>query len=472
MEWTVLGIRRAVAERSTTVRAVVEEALRRIEERDGPLHAFLTVCADEALAQADQLDARLAAGEEPGPLCGVPFGVKDLYETKGVRTTYGSRAFADNVPDRDAIVVARLRAAGAVLVGKTNTPEFAIYIRTVNDLQPESRNPWDPSRTTGGSSGGSAAAVAAGMVPFAVASDGGGSTRIPSALCGLVGILPSRGTVPRGGFIGTRRFSSSGPVTTTVDDAAAVLAVMAGPSDSDPVSRGLSPTGVLAEPWPQDRPARLRWVGDSGVPGAETDVVSHVSAGVRRFAAETGHSLTAEPVSLDSSRFSDDFYVMMQADRISTGGGDLLTDPGTREQLTGYARHHFQRGTQVSGAAYSRALETQLVATEHLLGLLEGHDALLTPTLAFVAPPVPEGPEALPEDARRGFVAFTFLMNYTGFPAVTVPCGTVRSLPVGLQLIGRPGSEPMLLDLARQFQDGTAPVGLPARSTLTEGVTP
>lgn len=472
MDWTVLGVRRAVAARTTSVRAVVEESLRRIERGDGRVHAFLTVCGDEALAEADRLDERLADGEDPGPLCGVPFAVKDLYETAGVRTTYGSRAFADHVPERDATVVARLRAAGAVLVGKTNTPEFAIYIRTVNDLQPESRNPWDPDRTTGGSSGGSAAAVAAGMVPFALASDGGGSTRIPAALCGLVGVLPTRGTIPRGGFIGTRRFSSCGPITTTVDDAAAVLQVISGPSPDDPLSRGLAPTGVTAPPWPPAAPARLRWVGDSGIPGTEPDVTAHVADNARQFAARAGHSLTSEPVSLGSARFSEDFYAMMQADRISTGGGDLLADHRTRELLTSYARHHFERGSQVSGAAYSRALETQLTATEHLLGLLEGHDALLTPTLAFVAPRVPDGPEALPEEARRGFVAFTFLMNYTGFPAVSIPCGTVRSLPVGMQLIGRPGSEPMLLDLARQFEEGHALARPPAQFSLTEGANP
>jgi Asp-tRNA(Asn)/Glu-tRNA(Gln) amidotransferase A subunit family amidase len=161
---------------------------------------------------------------------------------------------------------------------------------------------------------------------------------------------------------------------------------------------------------------------------------------------------------------------MMQADRISTGGGELLGDDRTRDLLTAYARHHFQRGTQVSGAAYSRALETQLAATEHLLRLMDGHDALLTPTLAFVAPPIPEGPEALPEDARRGFVAFTFLMNYTGFPAVTVPSGRVRGLPVGLQVVGRPGSEKMLLALAAQFQETVVQPELPSRFALSEGV--
>jgi len=206
MAWeSAQNIRDAVAAGQVSAREITERTLARIHANDQSLHSFLTVDDEQALAEADEVDRRTAAGETPGPLWGVPFSVKDLYDTRGLRTTYGSRAFANHVPQADAVIVERARRAGAVLVGKTNTPEFGIYIRTVNDLQPETVNPWDHARTAGGSSGGAAASVAAGLTPIAIGSDGGGSVRIPAALCGLTGLKPSSGSIPRGGGYPTPR---------------------------------------------------------------------------------------------------------------------------------------------------------------------------------------------------------------------------------------------------------------------------
>jgi Asp-tRNA(Asn)/Glu-tRNA(Gln) amidotransferase A subunit family amidase len=450
---TATEIRSAIVTGKLTAREIVLDTLERIHALDRRLHSFITVADDHALRQVDELERRAAAGEEPGPLWGVPFSVKDVYDTAGVRTTYGSRIFRDHVPSRDAELVSRIRRAGGILVGKTNTPEFAIYIRTVNELQPETVNPWHLSRTPGGSSGGAAASVAAALTPVAVGSDGGGSVRIPAALCGVVGLMPSRGSIPRnGGHIGTRRFSAAGPLALDAADALTLWQVMRGPSAHDGLTRGLLPTGVSAPSAPEE-PPRLRWIGESGAPGAEPDVVKTVNAAARALADTLGAGLKAHSASLDSPRFAGAFYTMMQADRLSTGGQALIDNPTARDALTNYARHHLEQATQIDGAAYSAAIEMQLEATEHLDGLLEGADVLLTPTLGFVAPEIPAGPESLPEDARRGFVAFTFLMNYTGFPAATVPCGLVRGLPVGLQLIGRPGSEHMLLSLCQRFQN-------------------
>jgi Asp-tRNA(Asn)/Glu-tRNA(Gln) amidotransferase A subunit family amidase len=370
-----------------------------------------------------------------------------------VRTTYGSRIYENHIPDTDAPVVARIRRAGGVLVGKTNTPEFAIFIRTVNRLQPETLNPWDRTRTAGGSSGGAAASIAAGLTPVAVGSDGGGSVRIPSALCGVVGLMPSRGAVPRGGGnIGTRRFSAAGPMALLAQDAQSLWTAMAGPDRRDPLSCGLSPTGVQGKPLPT-HDLRLRWIGDSGAKGAEQDVVDAVHRGAAALSEVTGSRLHEPDSSMASPRFSEPFYAIMQSDRLSTGGRELIENDTAEALLTGYARHHLHQAAKLGGDAYSAALEMQLEATEHLLRLLEGVDVVVTPTVAAIAPTIPSGASALPEDARRGLVAFTFLMNYTGFPAATVPCGLVRGMPVGLQLIGRPGTDADLLRLCQAFQE-------------------
>lgn len=457
-------IRDVVASRTASAHEITQCALNRIHDNDGRLHSFLTVDDDYALAQADALDRRLAAGERPGPLWGVPFSVKDLYDTRDLRTTYGSRVFARHVPHEDAVFVQRVRRAGGVLVGKTNTPEFGIYIRTVNDLQPETVNPWDPGRTTGGSSGGAAASVAAGLTPIAVGSDGGGSVRIPAALCGLCGLKPSFGSIPRGGgSVGTRRFSCAGPIARDAEDTLLLWQVMAGPDPSDPLSQpGYLP---LFDPPVADhgKTPRLGWIGDSGVPGAEKDVITAVRAAAERLAETLHLPLPTVAPSLDSPRFAEDFYVMMQADRVSTGGAELMAAPESRRLLADYSRHQFTKGARIRGADYSHALKTQVLAQQHLSRLLSEVDVLLTPTLAFVAPQIPDDHSALPEDARRGFVAFTFLANYTGFPAATVPCGIVRDLPVGLQLIGRPGSEPVLMRLSRDLQEHVFAPPVPAR---------
>jgi amidase len=206
---------------------LVELYLERIERLDPELNAFVTVCADEARAAA--------AGELPdGPFGGVPLPIKDLNETAGVRTTYSSRAFADYVPDFDGAVVRRLKEAGFVVLGKTNTPELGITAVTESELNGPCRNPWDTSRTPGGSSGGAGAAVAAGLAPAAQGSDGGGSIRIPASCCGLFGIKPARGRVSPAPYGGLEGFSTSGPITRTVADAAALLDVMAGYETGDP----------------------------------------------------------------------------------------------------------------------------------------------------------------------------------------------------------------------------------------------
>lgn len=449
---TVSSLREAYDAHELTPHDVVDQTIERVVSSEPSLHAFITVDEDSARRQADALIARRNAGEAPGPLWGIPFSVKDTFETAGMRTTFGSRIYRDSVPEHDAELVRRVRAAGGILIGKTNTPEFAIHIRTLNDLVDETRNPWDPARSSGGSSGGAAASISAGVTPIAIGSDGGGSVRIPASLCGSVGLMPSRGAIPRStSGIATRRFSSAGPLALDATDAALLFAAMQGPLERDGLSRGLYPTGMAH----QERTVapRLRWVGDNGLEGNDPRIIDAVFDAAKELAHAINSSLDCRGDSMDAPRFNDAFYTMMQADRYSTGGHDLLADSHSNALLTGYARHHFKRGADIPAHEYSRAIDVQLSALEHMEHLLRDVEVVATPTVGVPAPEILPGEPTVPEAARRNFVAFTFLMNFTGLPAVSVPTGLVDGRPVGLQLIGREGSERLLLDLARTYQE-------------------
>ncbi|HEY1640865.1 MAG TPA: amidase [Streptosporangiaceae bacterium] len=438
---------------------VTEAFLARIAAADGRLHGFITVAADAALATAARLERERAAGQPPGPLFGVPVSVKDLYWTRDMVTTAGSLLYRDFRPAQDAVHVERLRAAGAVVIGKTNLPEFALYPRTVNRLTAECRNPWDLDRTSGGSSGGSAATVAAGLTPLTIASDGGGSTRIPAALCGAYGLYPSNGLLPRHGGIGaTIMFSNAGPISRDVRDAALLLQALAGADPRDPASDRSPVPDYLAG---LDEPVaglRMHWTGDCGdVPGIDERAVTAARSAAGTFAG-LGAEVAEAAGGLAAERWMESFYTMLLADRYASIGQQLHTDPAARGLLSEYGRSHFARGAAVTGAEYSRALNLRSQVIAHLDGLLDGADVLLTPTVGGIAPaitgPIERGP----------LVAYTFIVNYAGFAAATLPCGFVDGLPVGLQVIGRPRSEALLLRVSRAFERaggwaGTRPPG-------------
>ncbi|HTV70074.1 MAG TPA: amidase, partial [Rhizobiaceae bacterium] len=213
-------LRQAIVARRLSATEVARHFIARIEALDSRIHSFITLSADAALDQAQAVDRRIARGEAVGPLAGVPVSIKDQFWTKGIRTTGGSCVYADHVPQEDSLHVARVKAADGIIIGKTNTPEFGMFWRTVGGVAPECLNPWDSRRTSGGSSGGAAAGVSAGFGPLALGSDAGGSIRLPSAMCGVLGVLPSNGRVPRHGAFGsTIFFSGVGPITRDVRDA-------------------------------------------------------------------------------------------------------------------------------------------------------------------------------------------------------------------------------------------------------------
>jgi Asp-tRNA(Asn)/Glu-tRNA(Gln) amidotransferase A subunit family amidase len=430
--------------------------LARIERLEPTLHAFVTVAGEQALADAAVADAAIAR-REAGPLCGLPVALKDELWTAGLRSTGGSLLYEHFVPEQDGAVAARLRAAGAIVIGKTNLPEFCTFPRSVNRLVPESRNPWDLRRTSGASSGGSAAAVAALAAPLAVGSDGGGSIRIPASLCGTFGLHPTVGRVPSQGSFSYSRLSSVGPLARDVRDAAQLLQVIAGPEPGDPTC------------WPDDPPDFLRGL-DEGVRGLRLAlVVAFEQASPRRevrdavvaaagLLAREG-AIVEEPAVIVPDVW--DAWIAVRNGRAAYDPGPVpftqtaafrarLEEPDTRDLLCAYNREGVTT-RPVTREQWAQGERACAAARRQLDRLLDEHAVILTPTMLDVAPLVPERLESPYPDDRRG-TNLTMIVNFTGCTAASHPCGTVDGLPVGLQVIGRPGDEATVLRVCRALE--------------------
>jgi amidase len=426
----------------TAVEAV-EQAIARIEATNPALNFLVTGCFDEAVEAA-------RSPLPDGPFTGVPMLVKDLTDTAGLRTTYSSRAFADHVPETDAAVVRRMKGAGFVVLGKSNTPEFGITAVTESELNGACRNPWDGERTPGGSSGGAAAAVAAGALALAHGSDGGGSIRIPAACCGLFGIKPSRGRVSPAPYVGgSLELSQNGPLSVTVRDAAAFLDVLAGYEWGD--------ANVLAPP---ERPF-LEEVGRD--PGrlriAFTDVapipypVDAAAVTVARAAAdalaELGHDVVERTPPWRDENLLRAFAVLWQT-------SPALYPVPDRSLLEPLNRALAESAEATTSVALAQATASLQRASRRVVAFWQDVDVVLTPALAKA--PVPIGWVFEPDDPweqfRRGgeFTPFTPLVNVTGQPAACVPFDVVDGLPAGIQLIGPPVGEALLFRLAGQLE--------------------
>ena len=410
---------------------VVQAFLERIRRVNPSLNAYVTLDEERALREARAADERLFHAARPEPLHGVPFSVKDVVFTAGLRTTAGSRIYERYVPEKDAIAVARLRAAGAILLGKTNTPEFGYKATTENPLFGPTCNPWDMTRTAGGSSGGAAAATAAGLSPLSVGTDGGGSIRIPASFCGVFGLKPTFGRVPvLPGFGGWRTLSHTGPIARTVRDAALMFDVMAGPHEIDRVSLPESPTSCLSELEHPRKNLRLGYSADLGFATVEHEVAAVVEAVLPVF-EEIGHSVEKAGA---NGKYLEEHRALM--------------DEGLVKFI--------EAGLECRAVDYTAATRVRDDLAAKLAAFFADHDLLLTPTVAVAPFPIGQAPREMggvkmePVD----WIPFTYAFNLTGNPAASVPCGTTAvGLPVGLQVVGPRHADALVLNLCAQLEE-------------------
>lgn len=429
--------------------------LDRIATQNPKLNAYLTIASDAALDAAKTAERLLLSGASVGPLHGVPLSIKDLLDTAGIRTTYGSRVYREHVPQEDAPAVARLRRAGAIILGKTNTPEFGQSTTTENLLGDHCRNPWRLDRTTGGSSGGAAAAVAAGLGPLALGSDGGGSIRIPAGFCGVVGLKPTFGRVPAsGGLGGMPLFAHVGPIARTVRDVALMLDVIAGYDCRDPHAwRASSPDFLSAlsdAPERALRGLRVAWSVDLGYARVDPEVRSKAAPAAHSFLdagclLEDAPPPNGPPFPIFGPIVAVDEYV---------ADGHLLEDHAA--DLMPYVRSTLEHGQILMAYEYARALRALEHFRAQMATFFTKYDLLLCPTNAVPAFPVGQRPKMVDGhevDFLWGAFPFTTAFNLTGQPAISVPCGfSSEGLPLGLQIVGRFGDEVTVLRAAAAFE--------------------
>lgn len=422
----------------------VEKALARIARHEGALRAFLTVDADGARAAAGRLD------EEParGPLHGLPVAIKDLTDTAGLRTTYGSALFADNIPTSDDLIVARLRAAGAVILGKTMTPEFGFGALCRNPLGGPTANPWQADLTSGGSSGGAAVAVATGMVPLAHGTDFGGSVRTPASFCGVLSLRPTPGMLPNPArALGYDMLSTAGYLARSVQMLERAFRATAGPDRLDPLSQCV-PSFKARRP---EGPLRIAVTEDFGVAPVADAVRKRFRQAIALIAPGLGKTVPSAP---DCSGATEIFHTLRPA-LIHRQFGPLAERFGGR--LTETVRWWIERGAGTSAADFLAAEAERTALARRFVRFFEAFDVLIAPAVSVLpwSNIVPEVSEidGQPLVTIVDYLAVTFVVTLAGCPVVTLPTPLMgERLPFGVQLIGPPGSDARLLAIARRFE--------------------
>ncbi len=432
----------------------MQAVLDRIERVNPALNAYVTVARESALRSARAATAALKRGARLGPLHGVPVSIKDLIPTKGIRTTWGSKIFEHHVPDEDDLTVERLKAAGAIVVGKTNTPEFGAGGNTFNAVFGATRNPWKPALTCGGSSGGAAVALAAGMGPLAVGTDLGGSLRTPAAFCGVVGFRTSPGLVsvyPAALAWDTLRVA--GPMARTIQDVALLLATLAGPDDRAPLSYPVDTRDLLrAVRAPSVKGWRVAWTPDlNGLLPVEAEVARVAEGATRVFRSLGAKVETAAP---DLRELNDIVQATRGLSMVALHAEKLPQwAPQMQKALVGNIR----QGLALTPEAIGRGERLRTILWHRVRKFMETRDLLILPTVAVppfpVVQPYPTEINGKPLAHYTQWFFLTYAITVTGLPVISVPCGfTTGGLPVGLQIVGRRRQEAAVLRAAAAFE--------------------
>ncbi len=459
---TAYQLRHHISQKDVSPVEVIAATLERIDRYNEALGAFITVCYDLAIDQAREAEQAVLGGEELGPLHGIPVPIKDLEAVKGIRFTHGSVP-GEEIATTDALCVERVRAAGGIIIGKTNTPEYGYAGTTENLVYESCRNPWNTERTSGGSSGGSAAAVAAGLTAMAQGSDGGGSVRIPCSFTGIYGIKATQGRIPRR-HVGPQSWSpinnsSVGPMTRSVRDAAILLRCLAGPSSD-------AEYGTLEEVPPDFEAAIRRGVKglkialsvDLGGAAVDPQVVEKVRSAAQFFQAQGATVEEGDFRADDPEEQFRTFFDFFCARGYAAYGG-LADDEVSRGKLTDYFRQCLEHGRSLATSDFIRALNNIGRYRSYVSGFFDRYDLLLTPTTAVSAFPIGRPPLEIGgrtcSHPDWDFLPFTYLFNLTGNPAANIPCGfSEDGLPIGLQIVGRLGDEETVIAASAAFEEG------------------
>ena len=444
-----------IAKREVSCAEVMRAFLERIEALNPAVNAICTLDPEAALEAAREADRASVSGAEPGPLHGLPVAIKDLVEVAGMRTTYGSPLMRDHVSEHDALFVQRLREAGALVIGKTNTPEWGAGSHTVNPVFGLTRNPYDPERSAGGSSGGAAAALATGMLPLADGSDLGGSLRNPASFCNVVGFRPSPGRVPVYPALSLYEpLSVLGPMARNVEDAALLLSVMAGPDARDPLSIE-QPAEIFRAPLARDlRGLRIAWAPDLGHLPVESAVIEALQPALRSLEALGCRVESAEPDLLDA----EEIFLTLRSVMFAAQFGPLLEH--ARDQLKDTVIWNTERGLRVDAIELGRARRAHAELHARSVAFFEDYDFLVLPA-AQVLPFPGEWDwvheiEGVHFDNYLQWMQICCAITLTGLPALSVPAGmSPGGLPVGLQIVAGPHRDLEALQLAYGFEQAT-----------------
>lgn len=441
-----------IRRREVSAREVMEAHLRRIEAVNPRVNAIVTLVADQALDEADAADAAVARGEQLGPLHGLPIAVKDAHRTRGIRTTQGSPIYAADVPDEDDLIVEREKRAGAIVIGKTNLPEFGAGSQTFNPIFGATLNPYDTSLTCGGSSGGSAVALACGMAPLADGSDMGGSLRNPASFCNVVGLRPSPGRVPSWpAQLAWATLSVDGPMARTVADVALLLSAIAGPDPRSPIALG-EPGSRFAAPLERDfRGTRIAWVR-LGLP-YDAEVRATVDAQRPVFEALGCVVENEEP----DMTGADEVFKGIRAWLFEAARGD---DYRANRPLKPAIVWNVEQGLRLTGPELGRLESMRTTLYERVRMFMDRYEFLVLPVaqvLPFdVTMEYPTQVEGVAMDTYIDWMRSCYLISATGNPAISVPAGfSPGGLPVGLQIVGRYNDDWGVLQLAHAFEGST-----------------